>query len=43
MDRAKESIKKAFSWQKKGYMSYWRIIDRRLDIQLHKNIHAIGY
>jgi hypothetical protein len=43
MDRAKESIKKAFSGQKKGYMPYWRIINRRWDIQLHENIHAAGY
>ena len=43
MDRAKESIAKAFNSVENKYKEAFKIIDARWDIQLHHPLHAAGY
>ncbi|XP_055807023.1 uncharacterized protein LOC129875819 [Solanum dulcamara] len=43
MDRAKESIEKAFDYDDKKYMNVFKIIDTGWTDQLHQPLHAAGY
>lgn len=43
MDRAKESIAKAFNSVENKYKEVFKIIDARWDIQLHHPLHGVGY
>ncbi|XP_055836281.1 uncharacterized protein LOC129904724 isoform X2 [Solanum dulcamara] len=43
MDRAKESIEKAFNYDDKKYMNVFKIIDARWTNQLHQPLHAAGH
>ncbi|KAH0761252.1 hypothetical protein KY290_017325 [Solanum tuberosum] len=43
MDRAKESIEKAFNYDTRKYKSVFEIIDARWTDQLHQPLHAAGH
>ncbi|XP_055824274.1 uncharacterized protein LOC129892736 [Solanum dulcamara] len=43
MDRAKESIEKAFNYDDRKYMNVFKIIDARWTDQLHQPLHAAGH
>jgi hypothetical protein len=43
MDRAKESIAKAFNENERRYSEIFEIIDKRWECQLHRPLHAAGH
>ena len=43
MDRAKEAIARAFDDNEARYKDIFEIIDKRLEIQLHRPLHAVGH
>ncbi|XP_055823487.1 uncharacterized protein LOC129891995 [Solanum dulcamara] len=43
MDRAKESIEKAFNYDDRKYMNVFKIIDARWTDQLHQSLHTSGH
>ncbi|KAL6535714.1 hypothetical protein OROHE_012558 [Orobanche hederae] len=43
MDRAKETIARAFDHDEHKYKTFFEIIDNRWDVQLHQPLHAAAY
>ncbi|XP_010471706.1 PREDICTED: uncharacterized protein LOC104751456 [Camelina sativa] len=43
MDRAKETVMKSFNMREEHYKTAFEIIDKRLEFQLHRPLHAAGY
>ncbi|XP_074353073.1 uncharacterized protein LOC141692245 isoform X1 [Apium graveolens] len=43
MDRAKETIARSFEHNTEKYKSFFEIIDKRWDVQLHQPLHAAAY
>ncbi|KAL6578942.1 hypothetical protein OROMI_009158 [Orobanche minor] len=43
MDRAKETIARAFEHKTEKYEHFFEIIDKRWDVQLHQPLHAAAY
>ncbi|KAI3810701.1 hypothetical protein L1987_20323 [Smallanthus sonchifolius] len=43
MDRAKETIKISFNEREEHYSSAFKIIDKRWECQLHRQLHAAGH